>query len=122
MADKTGVDDVIGYKGESYYSPEELTLLRNTFSDPKMVALLRKVFLPTFNDATLPIEQVGKDYLMIGRNWDAIPAEEAKILVVARQEAAKFIIGGLIELKQIASSKDETELEKAYRRSKDSTK
>lgn len=116
------LEDILNYTVDKYYSDEELKLIQNTFSDPKLINVLRKVMLPTTADVALPIEQIQRDVFLIGRNWEQIPAEEAKILITARQEAIKFIIGGLIELKQLASSKQETEVERAFRRSKDSSK
>lgn len=116
------LEDVLGYTIDKYYSDEEMKLIRNVFNDPKLVNVLRKVMLPTIADVSLPVEQIQRDVFLVGRNWEQVPADEAKILITARQEAIKFIIGGLIELKQLASSKDESEVERAFRRSKDSSK
>lgn len=117
------LSDLLNYKPEQYLSEGELSLIQSTFrNNPKLIAVLRKIFVPTIADPDLPIEQMGDDTFGAGYQWQQIPADEVKILVVARQDAIKFIMGGLIKLKIIASSSDENPMEAALRRSKDSTK
>lgn len=110
------------YKPEEYLSEDELSLIRSTFSDNRLVKVVRKILLPTIADPELPLEELASDTWLAGRAWAQIPAEEAKIMAVARQDAIEFIMGGLIKLKVIANQKPETEAEKAYRRTKDSAK
>lgn len=115
--------DVIGYDPQKYLQDDEVALIQQYFKgDSHLIKILRKIFIPTLNDEQLPIEQMGQDAWMT-RNWDQIPADEAKILMVARQDALKFIIGGLINLKVIANGGSvDTPMEAALKRSKDSTK
>lgn len=120
---KATLKDVINYAPENYLSDDELALIRSTFNgNEKLFKVLRKVFIPTMADPELPIENLGNDVWFAGRVWSQIPAEEAKILAVARQETLEYIIGGLIKLKVIANQKEESEEEKEARRKKDSSK
>ena len=115
--------DILVYEPEEYLSEEEITLIRQTFKyNPQLLRVLRKVFIPSIQDPNLPIEEMSNDVYLTGKNWDQIPAEEAKILMVARQDALKFICGGFISLKQIASMEEESEADRAARLAKDSTK
>lgn len=122
MADKPTLKEVLGYTIPEYYTADEKQFIKNTFAKPEALKLLRKMFIPIFADPELPIEQMGKDFFLAGREWANIPADEAKILMVARQEVAKFNLGTLLEIKQIALQPDETEQEKKARLEKDSTK
>ena len=65
---------------------------------------------------------MSKDVWLVGRDYAAIPDAEIKSIVLARQEAIRFIMGGLIQLKVIANTKKETTTEKALRQQKDSSK
>lgn len=115
--------DLIKYEPEKYMTDDEVSLIRSTFRDnPRLIAVLRKVFLPTVQDPALPVEEIANDIWFAGKQWDAVPNEQIKSLVVARQEAIKFIMGGFISLKQLANTSEESEMEAALRRSKDSTK
>lgn len=122
MSDKPTLQQVLGYEIPTYYTDEEKAFIKNTFAKPEALKLLRKMFIPTFSDPELPIEQMGKDFFFAGRDWANIPADEAKILMVARQEVAKFNLGTLLEIKQIAMQPEESEQEKMARIAKDSTK
>ncbi len=114
--------DVINYEPQQYLDEQEINLIRSTFGDnPKLIAILRKLLVPTFSDPSLPIEEISSD-VWLNRDWAQVPADEAKILQVARQDAIKFIFGMLIKLQVIANSKVESEMEAALRRSKDSVK
>jgi hypothetical protein len=57
-----------------------------------------------------------------GKSWTQIPENERASMVLARQEAIEFIVGGLIMLKNLANIKEESPQEKANRREKDSSK
>ena len=117
------LEDVLPYSPESYLSPDEITLIRNTFrGNEKLIKVLRKLFLPSAFDPELPIEEIGGDVWMANFDFTQMPSTEVKPLVLGRQDAIKFVLGGLIKLKVIANQEEETEIEKAYRRSKDSTK
>lgn len=115
--------DVLNYQPELYLSKEEQDLIRNVFKyNPNFLKILRKVFLPSLTDPELPNEELESDIFLQGRIWSQIPADEAKILIVARQETAQFIMNGLVKLRVIASTEEETEEEKTTRLKKDSTK
>jgi hypothetical protein len=115
--------DVLPYEPEQYLSADEVTLLRNTFGgNEKLIKVLRKVFLPTAFDPELPMEEMGGDVWMANFDFTQMQSSEIKPLVLGRQDAIKFVLGGLIKLKVLANQSEETAMEAAFRRSKDSTK
>lgn len=117
------LQDVINYKPETYLTEEDMALARTTFkNNPRLFKLLKKVFLPSISDPDMPVEEISKDVWMNMREWDAIPTDEVKALVVARQDAIKFIAGGLIVLKMLANSDEENPMATALRRKQDSAK
>ena len=117
------LQDVLNYEADSYFTPDEIALIQSTFADKKIINVLRKALLPSIGDLSLPLEQaLGSDFWLSGYQWQQIPADEAKILAVARQDTIKFIVGGLVKLRVIANVKEEDEVQAAYRRSKDSAK
>ena len=114
--------DVINYQPETYLTDDEIALLRDTFrNSPRLVKAIRKVLLPTVEDADLPIEEFGKDSFSMGYNFSQIPEEHIKALVLARQDAMKFVMGGIIMLKQIASLNEPTRQQLKEMRRKNST-
>lgn len=120
---KSRLQDVLNYQTEGYFTPEEIAVIQSTFNNPKVIAILRKALLPSVGDLSLPIEEaLGQDVWLAGYQWQQIPAEEAKILATARQDSIKFIIGGLIKLKVIAHTAPDSDIEAAFKRSKDSAK
>lgn len=123
MVEKSvSLQDMLVYQPETYFKPEELALIQNTFKDSKVTKVLRKALLPSVGDLDLPIEEMGKDLWLVGRDYSAIPEAEVKSIVLARQEAIKFVMGGLIQLKQIANSAPVSDQVKAGRNEKNSTK
>lgn len=121
--DPVSLREVTGYTAEKYLSDEETALIRNTFKyNPQLLNIIRKIMLPTMSDPALPIEEVGRDAWLAGKKWDEIPADEAKSLIVARQDTIKFVLGGLIALKQIASQNEETDSQIAERNQRNSNK
>jgi hypothetical protein len=125
MADNkpASLKDVLPYDPETYLSKDEVDLIRNTFQgNEKLIKVLRKIFLPSAFDPELPIEEIGGDVWMANFDFTQMQSSEIKPLVLGRQDAIKFVIGGLIKLKVIANQTQETEMEAAYRRQKDSTK
>ena len=115
--------ELLNYEPDKHLSEDELELIRNTFKyNPKLLPILRKVFLPTVSDAQLPPEEFTKDVFNAGKLWDQLPADEAKILIVARQDAISFVMGGLIMLRNLATQTEETDEERKERRKKDSVK
>ena len=125
MAEKpqpASLHDLLAYIPESYFSQDELALIQNTFKDSRVTKVLRKALLPSVGDPDLPLEEMGKDFWLVGRDWATIPAEEVKPIAIGRQEAIKFIMGGLIMLKQIANSEPVNQQVLENRRRKDSAK
>lgn len=122
MSEKAQLKDIINYKPDEYLTVEEIAIIRSTFKDNHaLLKVLRKVFMPTITDGSLPLEEMGKDLWFVGTDFSLLSKEEIQARVIARQEAIKFIAGGFISLKQIANMREENEMEKALRRSKDST-
>lgn len=115
--------DLLNYEAETYLSNDDLEWIRSTFKDnPRAIAVIRKCFLPLSHD--LPIEELMNDvWFKGGVDWAQIPEENVKSLIVARQDVLKFIMGGLVNIKQIANSpREETLTEKALREKKNSSK
>lgn len=116
------IEDVVNYDVQPELTDEQMSLIRNTFKDnPELFNVLRKVFLPSIGDMNLPIEKMGADPFM-KINWKEVQADEAKAIVLGIQNAVKFVLGGLIQLKVLANSPVETEQEKKLRLQKNSNK
>jgi hypothetical protein len=104
MEQKVSLKDVLNYEPEMYYTPAELAFIRQTFKGNKaLFKVLRKALIPTISDPEMPLEKMGDDFFLSARNWDQIPEGERGTLVVARQEALKFIVGGLVALQILAN-------------------
>lgn len=122
-SEKVKLRDLLGYEAETYLSQEEVDLIRNVFKyNPQLIKVLRKVLIPTIHDLELPIEELGKDAWMMGLDFQSMQESEIKSIVLGRQEGIKFVIGGLISLKNIASQEEESEQDKKLRDAKNSTK
>lgn len=120
---RASLRDILNYEPEEYLSEDELNWIRDTFKgNEKGINVIRKLFMPNVKD--LPVEEMAKDVWFAGGFDPAnMMAEEAKILMTARQDAIKLIMGGLIQLKSLShTTRVETEAEKALRKQKDSTK
>lgn len=116
------IEDVVGYDVQSELTEAEMSLIRNTFKDnPALFTVLRKVFAPSVGDLGLPIEKMGADPFM-KVDWKQVQSDEAKAIVLGIQNAYKFVLGGLIQLKVLAQSPVETEQEKKLRLQKNSNK
>lgn len=114
---------ILNYEPESFFSEDELALVRSTFRDnPRLLTVLRKYLLPSVGITDLPIEEMQNDIWLQGREWSQIPADEAKILMVARQEAIKFIQNGIVRLKLAAHTPEKSEQELELKRKQDSAK
>jgi len=129
MSQPATLNDLLNYKPETYLSEEDVELLRNTFGgNNQLVNVLRKLLLPSIGDSALPVEEMGTDiWLTMGakgpQDWGAMDPVHAQALIIARQDAIKFIAGGLVKLKLLANQpKDESALNRAVRREKDSAK
>lgn len=118
------LEDVLPYTPETYLSDSDLAWIQNTFrgADNKGVKVLRKLFLPSAFDPELPIEEIQHDAWMADTDFRAMQNDEVKPVVLARQDAIKFVLGGLIKIKVLANQKEETAVEAAYRKAKDSDK
>lgn len=115
------LQDILNYDADTYFSPEELALVKRTVS-PEFLSVLRKVLIPSIQDPQLPLEEFGKDVWMQSVDWQSMSINEIKPLVVGRQLALKFIVGGLIQLKFMANDGKESPAEKILREKKNSTK
>jgi len=120
---KATLKDIINYEPDLYITKEEIELIRYTFrSNKKLLNLIRKIMLPTMSDPSMPIEEMGNDVYLTGVDWMTMPAEHCKTIIQGRQEAIKFVAGGLIKLQMIANTPDESAQDKKARLEKDSTK
>lgn len=116
-------EDVLGDTMETYLTVEDAEIIHDAFKgNKKLLRALKKVFIPTIQDPEMPPESMGEDFWMSGKQWDNIPVEEVKALVVARQDAIKHVMGGIIRIKTIANVQKESMQEIANRRQKDSNK
>jgi hypothetical protein len=123
MEQRAQLKDMLSYEADTYYSEDEIGLIRRTFKDNnELIKVIRKTFLPTISDPELPLEEFQKDWMINGKSWTQIPESERASMVLARQEAIEFIVGGLIMLKNLANIKEESPQEKSNRREKDSSK
>lgn len=121
--EKASLRDVLNYEPEQYLSEEEVALIKSTFKGNKrLLAILRKVLLPTVSDPSLPIEEMGHDVYLAGVEWGQLPNEQVKTIMLARADAIKFVLGALIKLKVIANSTDESPYQAELRKKKDSAK
>ena|SRR3990167_1409323 len=118
---KVSLKDVLNYTADTLISNEDIALLRRAFKDNSaLLNALRKLLLPSVGDSEMPIEEMQNDVWMTGIDWSMIPDTEIKSLAVGRQLAIKFIMGGLIKLKILATENQETNIEKMLRQQKDS--
>lgn len=114
---------ILNYEPESFFTEDEKDLMKTTFKDnPRLLMVLRKLLLPSVGLSELPLEELQNDIWLQGREWAQIPADEAKILMVARQEAIKFIQNGIVRLKILANAVDKSEQELELKRKQDSAK
>lgn len=116
-------EDVLGDALETYLSVEDAEIIHDAFKgNKKLLKAIQKIFIPTIHDPEMSPESMGEDFWMSGKQWDNIPVDEIKALIVARQDTIKHVMGGLIRIKAIANVKRESMQEIANRRRKDSTK
>lgn len=116
--------DLLNYDIETYINENEIELLRNTFGrEPLLAKIIRKIMLPAIGDNELSPEEMGKDIWLQGIDWAQVSADEAKALILGRQLAIKFIMGGLIQLKVMSKVEEkENSVTKALREKQNSTK
>lgn len=102
------------------FSDEEIELMKVTYGgDDGLLKLLRKVFLPEL-DPTLPLGQNMDLWMTMDIN--ALPAEEAKIQMVARNTLIGHIESQLIQLKVLANQSRQTKEQIAEAKEQDSAK
>lgn len=111
----------------NYTVPDRITqedkeILRVAFGNEKVFPILKKIFIPHYSDESTPFEMTGADAFLQGRDWHAMPQDEVKALVVAREDTIKWLGGALTYIKTLVNEKEETPENRAARREKDSTK
>lgn len=112
----------MNYEQQEHLSKADVAWIQKTFKDNnEAVDILRRLFIPSIKDPRLPIEELGKD-LWLSIDLRAIPADEAKIVLLARQDAIKNIVGTLVQLKIIANAPEDNVEDIAAARAKNSTK
>lgn len=117
------IQDVLNYKIETYITDEDRQLIKEHFKDnPALLRVVRKVFMPTLSDPSLPVEEMSKDLWFSGIDFATLSKDEAFVRILAKQEAIKFVAGGVMSLKQIANIKEEDPNVIEARRAKDSAK
>lgn len=115
--------DIINYEPEAYLNEDEIKIIQDTFrNNNKLITILRKIMLPTMSDPSLPVEEIANDVYLAGLDVSSMQVDEVKAIFMARQDAVKFIIGGLIKLKMLASNSAESPYNKELRKKKDSNK
>lgn len=119
---RVSLKDLLNYEPDRYLNDAEVSWIRDTFKENRFALnVLRKCFMPTVLD--LPIERMVEDvWFKGGADYAMLPTNEAKTIITARQDAIKFVMGGLVALKNIAEETEESEQNRAQRRSKDSAK
>ena len=97
----------VNYTPPMLFSKEETKLLKTTFGGEKneVLRLIREVFLPSLLDPKVPVE-FGANDMWMDIDFRGIPADEAKIIALARQDTIKWIIGSLVRLKQLSNEPD----------------
>lgn len=121
--DKTNLEDVISYTPETYFTEDEVSLIRNLFNGPagnRALKVIRKAMLPTIADPELPLEEMAKDMFMSAVDFRSMQNEEAKSVAMGLQLSAKIVAGGLIQLKNIANISPEDDKTIKARAAKDS--
>ena len=119
----TSFKEMIGYEPEAYFTDKEIALAKSTFKNNEaLIKLLRKVLLPTAFDPELPIEQLKDDAWMGSLDFESMAVNEVKGIVAGRQNAIKFILGGLVKLKVMANSDDKNPQQLAAIRQANSSK
>ena len=123
--EKAELKDIINYTPETYFSEEELELIRSHFNGPsgaKLLKVVRKALLPTISDPDLPVEELAKDMFMSAVDFRIMQDNEVKPTVMGLQLTVKLIAGALMQLKNLANIAPEDEKTAAARREKDSAK
>ncbi len=122
---KVTIDEIVGYKADTYISEKEIKTIQSVFGGPQgkeILAILRKIMLPTVLDPNLPIEEMGKDMFMQRVDFTTLSVEESKAISMGLQLTIKTVLGGLIQLKQLAMIQEETAADKAERIARNSNK
>ena len=119
------LEDILAYTPDTYFSDDDLTFLRGRFNGPegsRLLRLIRKIMLPTVSDPELPIEEIGKDIFMSAIDFKSMPEDQVKPVVMGLQLTVKAVMGGLIQLRNLANVKEETAESRAQRRARNSAR
>lgn len=120
---KATLRDILNYEPEQYFTEDDLAYIRGTFkNNPRLFTILRKILLPTISDPSMPLEEMQNDIFLQSIDWQALPAEHIKPIMLGRLEAVKFIAGGLIKLRMLASTQETSKQELDAKRKQDSAK
>ncbi len=104
------------------FTPQELSLIRNTFKDqPELLKLIRKIMLPELDPAA-PLGQVIDMSLIEANDIKSLPMELAHIHLLARSLQINMMENALMQLNVLAEEKEETEQEEIARLKKNSNK
>lgn len=125
MAEPAKLEDIISYTPETYFSEEELELIRGVFNGPsgaRLLKVIRKALLPTISDPDLPVEEMAKDIFMSAVDFRQMQVDEVKATAMGLQLTVKLIAGALMQLKNIANIQEESPQNREQRRRKDSAK
>lgn len=107
-------------KQQNRFSESELATIKSLFGgDDSKLILLRKIFLPEL-DLNAPIAQMVD--LWMGKNYQEMPADEAKINIIARRDLIMHIESALQMLQLLANTKEETVEQLGARMAKNSSK
>lgn len=86
---------------------EDKQLLRQAFrGNDALMKVMIKMFLPTGFDPDLPVEYISD--IWGDRDFAAIPNDEVKAIVLARQDLIKYVRGTLSQIKLYANTVEET--------------
>lgn len=124
-SNKAELEDIISYTPETYFSEQELELIRSAFNGPngrRLLKVIRKALLPTISDPELPVEEMAKDMFMAGVDFRQMQNDEAKSVAMGLQLSVKLIAGALMQLSNIANIAPEDEKKRMAREAKDSLK
>ena len=86
------LEDIISYTPETYFSEEELALVRSSFNGPqgaKLLKVVRKALIPSVSDPDLPVEEYSKDMFMFAADFHKLQDSEVKPVVMGLQFAVK---------------------------------
>ena len=106
-------------KNEMRITPEEKTVIEQTFgNNPRLFKLMRKIFLPEY-DHNAPVGQIVDLWTI--KDISSMAPEEVKVYFMTRRDLILHIESQLMQLNSL-SQKTETAEEALKRMTKDSSK